>query len=136
MPGQKVLKKWTKKNREWYVSKGYDFTNYGDKLYVRAEDLSKGAGDIVKVQCDYCGDINDVVWRDYYARKDYGKYACKKCRLWKASETTLKDRQDSLYNRAKEFCDKYEYIKYYSSNRNFNIYSSYIMYSFINKNDY
>lgn len=71
--------------------------------------MSKGAQDKVKIQCDYCGEINDVVWRDYYVRKDYGKYACKKCRLRKASETTLKDRRDSLYSRAKEFCDKYGY---------------------------
>lgn len=77
---------------------------------MAAEDLSKGAQDKVKIQCDYCGEINDVVWRDYYVRKDYGKYACKKCRLRKASETTLEDRQNNLYSRAKEFCDKYKYI--------------------------
>lgn len=107
--GQTTSKRWGKSNREWYESKGYEFTNYGDEFVLDVNDLTKGAKEIVKVQCDYCGKIHDTVWRDYYVRKDYGKYACKKCRLKKASETTLESRRLNLYNRAKEFCDKYDY---------------------------
>lgn len=65
---------------------------------------------MVKVQCDYCGSIHDTLWRDYYVRKDYGKYACTNCRLKKAQETTLELRRNDLYSRAKEFCDENHYI--------------------------
>lgn len=53
--GQTITKKWDKRTRHWYEDKGYVFTNYGDEFNVKVEDLSRGAGDYVKVECDYCG---------------------------------------------------------------------------------
>ena len=50
-----------------------------------------------------------MIWRDYYSRMGYGKIACTHCRLKKASENTLKDRQESLYSRAVEFCNECGY---------------------------
>lgn len=110
LPNQKVVVKWHTRNKKWYEEKGYKFTCYGDEFLADTKDLSKGAKCKVKVQCDYCGEIHDTLWRDYYVRKDYGKYACKKCRLKKASESTLENRRNDLYDRAKSFCDEYGYV--------------------------
>lgn len=109
IPDQKVKVKWHPRNKKWYEGKGYKFTNWGDEFFVRTDDLSNGSQSYVKVQCDYCMEIHDTLWRDYYVRKEYGKYACANCRLKKASESTLNKRRDDLYGRAKAFCDEYGY---------------------------
>lgn len=109
VPNQRIKIKWHPRNRKWYEDKDYKFTNWGDEFTVAAGDLSKGAKAYVKVQCDYCMEIHDTLWRDYYIRKSYGKYACTNCRLKKASETTLESRRNNLYCRAKAFCDEYGY---------------------------
>ena len=83
--------KWTRSNKEWYMSRGYPFTKYGDKFQVKAEDLSKGSHIKVLVECDYCGDVIEVVWKDYLKYKGE-KYACGHCRQTKTSEKTLRQR--------------------------------------------
>lgn len=110
MQGQTFLKKWKRSNKEWYEAKGYLFTNCGDVFHVKAEDLTKGDHQKVKVQCDYCGEIHDVIWKDYYKRRNQKKYACNNCRLKKASESTQQERRENLYERAKQFCDDNDYI--------------------------
>lgn len=101
---QKIKIKITKANKEWYEQKGYINIHKGEMVLVNAEDLTPGAHVRIQVKCDYCGKTIDVVWKDYVSRNN-GKYACKDCRLKKASETTLRQRQDSLYSRALSFCD-------------------------------
>ena len=124
---QEIEVKIIKSNKEWYEQKGYIDICKGDIILVKAEDLSLGSHVKVKVKCDYCGKITEVVWKDYVARSNE-KQACKDCRLKKASETTLSQRQDSLYSRALSFCnikgyklltpkehiqDSNTYVKYY-----------------------
>lgn len=100
--------KWNKKTREWYESKGYKFTKTGDIFCVKAEDLSLGSKQKVKVKCDYCGRIIDVVYKDY-VNYNYDKYACSHCKGIKASENTLGQRQQYLYNKIKSVCDEFGY---------------------------
>lgn len=96
-------------NKNWYINKGYSFTNIGDKFFVRADDLTKGSKVKVKVKCDYCNKIVDVVWKDYVKYK-YDKYSCSKCKQKKMSEYTLTKRQTELYERARDFCMDMDYI--------------------------
>lgn len=107
--GQKFEIKWTKANRNWYINKGYIFTNYGDLFVVNAENLSIGCSKKVLVMCDYCNEIIQVRWKDYYNYKG-DKYSCQKCRQIKTSEKNLNARQKSLYDRALEFCNSKGYI--------------------------
>lgn len=101
---QKIKVKITKANKGWYEQHGYFNIQSGEIVVVNAEHLTPGSHAMVQVKCDYCGKISNVVWKDYIVRSD-NKNACKNCRLKKASETTLKMRQDSLYSRALSFCD-------------------------------
>ena len=80
--GQKVQIKITNSNKPWYESKGYSNVNKGEMLLVNIEDLTPGLHIKVKVRCDYCGKVVDVVWRDYVKRSN-SKNACKNCRLKK-----------------------------------------------------
>ena len=107
---QYIDKKWTKKNRKWYESKGYVFSGYGELLMVKAQDLSNGSHDKVSVLCDYCGKIKDVVWKDYFNyAKNNTKYACCNCRQTKTSEKTLPKRQHEVYQKVIRFCKEKEY---------------------------
>lgn len=105
---QKINVKITKANKEWYEQKGYVNIHQGEVILVNAEDLISGSHVKVQVKCDYCGRITFVIWKDYVSRRNV-KNACKYCRLCKASETTLKQRQDSLYKRAQMFCNSKGY---------------------------
>lgn len=60
------------------------------------------------MQCDYCGDIKDVAWKDYNCYKD-NAYACLRCRQTKTSSKSLIERQKSLYDRALAFCNQQGY---------------------------
>ena len=101
---QKIKIKVNKSNKEWYEQKGYVDIHKGETILINAEDLTPGSHVKVLVKCDYCGKITSVIWKDYVVRSN-NKNACKNCRLKKASENTLKERQNSLYLRAMSFCD-------------------------------
>ena len=108
VPNQKFHLKWKKNIRDWYENRGYVFTKTSDIFEVNAEDLSPGSHQKVKVLCDYCGNVIDVVWKDYIEYKDK-RYACGKCRQTKTSEKTLQKRREYLYESAKKFCDSKGY---------------------------
>lgn len=102
---QKITIKWNKRNKDWYINKGYIFTKTEDSFIVNAEDLSKGAHYKVKVLCDYCGEIITVVWGDYYRYSQKNtKYACKHCRQRKTSDNNLEERRLHLYTQTLEVC--------------------------------
>lgn len=52
-----VKLKWNKRNKDYYINKGYNFTFLGDKFEINANDLTKGSHKEVVVKCDYCGNI-------------------------------------------------------------------------------
>lgn len=100
---QTVQMIWATRNKRMYMQKGYTFTKLGDTFEVRVEDLSKGSKAKIKVKCDYCGKIINVIWGDYLRCKD-NEYACKKCRQRKTSDKNLFVRQEYLYSSALNFC--------------------------------
>jgi hypothetical protein len=87
---QKVEMIWNGNNKNHYENKGYIFTKYNDKFYVKAKDLSITSTRKVNVKCDYC---------DKYFLKGYGDYkknisiikkdACKLCGHLKKVESNI-----------------------------------------------
>lgn len=75
-----VVGTWNPKNRNYYESKGYKFTKYGDEFDINVEDLSPSSKFKVVVQCDYCGNKVIKVYQTYCKQHDeeYGD-ACKDC---------------------------------------------------------
>lgn len=52
--GQKIEVEWHQKNKDYYISKGYKFTKYGDIFLVDAEDINSHSKIKIKVICDLC----------------------------------------------------------------------------------
>lgn len=84
---QEVEIKWNNANRKWFVSKGYNFTNWGDTFYVKAKDLHDGSHYEIKFICDYCGSEIKQAYGVYQnGHNKYPKDACWHCGSAKASE--------------------------------------------------
>ena len=75
-----VKLKWNKRNKDYYINKGYNFTFLGDKFEINANDLTKGSHKEVVVKCDYCGNITKKTFQTYKIQHHslYGD-ACKCC---------------------------------------------------------
>lgn len=109
-PNQIIKVKWHSQNKNHYISKGYAFTKYKDEFLVKAEDLSRSATATVKVICDYCGEEYETAWYHYRDIQDKNeKNACCNCRNKKAHENSLKKRQENLYMKALNACNKKGY---------------------------
>lgn len=102
--GQVFNVKITKANIDHYKSVGYNNISLRDVIQVRAEDLTKGSNKKVDVECDYCGKIIKVVYRDYLHYK-FDKYSCASCRQKKTSEYNLTERQTYLYDNTLAVCN-------------------------------
>lgn len=72
--------KWNSKNKQYYISKGYDFTAYKDSFEVYISDLSPASKSLVEVQCDFCGEIVVKAYQTYN-KQHHSKYGdcCAKC---------------------------------------------------------
>lgn len=94
LEGQKKSVVWHGLSRRHYELLGYKFTKYRDSFIVNAEHLSHGSEALVKVECDYCGEIKEIMFKKYYRNvlkhSDTSKYACKKCQSKKGKETSKK----------------------------------------------
>ena len=102
--------KWTKKNIEHYQNKGYEFTHYGDKFLVNANDLSPYSKLPVEVICDYCGKQHTVPYNSYIkGHKTINKDSCTNCVGNKCAEITLLKRQDALYQKLLDKCQDNNY---------------------------
>ena len=106
--GQKIEVKVTKRNINHFKSCDYTDICLGDVIHVNPCDLSKGSHCKVDVECDYCGAIVNVQYKDYLKYK-YDKYSCSKCRALKMSSITLAKRRNDLYRRASDVCQKMGY---------------------------
>lgn len=109
---QLIQVRWNNSNYNWYISKGYNFTKRNEKFVVKAEDLPPGSAQKVKVQCDYCGKIYEQNYHSYVlgTKKFPFKACCHNCTGKKARETSLKRRQDKLFNEVQQRCDELGYI--------------------------
>lgn len=101
---------WSNKMRKWFESKGYEFTAYGDRFFVKAKDLSKGSGKKVKVICDYCGAEYTMMYYDYNKREDKTKDVCsQKCRALKQYENSKEIRAKYQFDKVRDVCEMYDY---------------------------
>ena len=79
VPNQTFLVKINSNNLEHYKSRGYE-CNKSDEIIVRAEDLTKGSHQKVKIQCNGCGEESEVEYRQYLKSNHDGKTYCCKCK--------------------------------------------------------
>lgn len=79
----------TNKNIKFYEEMGFKI-NLKDKITVKSSQLTPYNKNVVKVKCDYCGEIINRAFRDHYkiVNKEMfnGKHACKKCSKFKNKE--------------------------------------------------
>lgn len=62
--------KWNARNKKYYESLGYVFTQMKDEFEVKVEHLSKGSMAIIEIQCDYCNKIYTSKFDTYYKLKN------------------------------------------------------------------
>jgi len=76
-----IIIKWHNKNKDWYISKGYEFTKNKKSFKVKIEDISNGCNELIDIFCDECGDDQTPVkWQNYIHNLNRnGKYYCQKC---------------------------------------------------------
>lgn len=80
-------------NIKYYLSRGYK-GNHNDIIEVKAEDLSKGARNLVEVECEYCGRRKYKPFGDYnniMNKSLVKKYACnnKECHNQKIRDCNM-----------------------------------------------
>lgn len=104
---QIIYMKWHYMNKEYYENKGYKFTKYGDEFFVKAEDLSIGSQSVVKVQCDYCGKVQEKRFSTYL-RQHHDKFGdcCKDCSSLKIADIMTEQYGVPNASLVKEFQDK------------------------------
>lgn len=99
-----VRMKWSYRNKEHFISKGYVFTKINDVFLVRVEDLTTGSPIRVRVKCDYCGEEYTCYYYAYCkSHVVLNKDACKHCAATKTYEV-------SKSKIAKEKFDKLTYL--------------------------
>lgn len=78
------------KNFKHYKSLGYD-CKVGKSIRVNVSDLTKGSHAIIDCTCDYCGDLIDMPYREYYKKMQgiIPKIACYNCRGKKTAESNM-----------------------------------------------
>lgn len=93
---QLIEVKWHPKNYKHFMNKGYNFTKFGETLYVNVFDLIENSIAKVDVICDYCGKNYKAQYRKLYNNiktndKILSKCACcKKCLAKKLSELSIR----------------------------------------------
>ncbi|WP_425203624.1 NUMOD3 domain-containing DNA-binding protein [Priestia megaterium] len=85
-----VKVKWNPYNKNYYISKGYSYTKYGDEFDVKTEEAKQISAKI-KVKCDYCESdyTEDKVSTYFYKHNkldNVKKDACPKCTFLKLKE--------------------------------------------------
>jgi hypothetical protein len=87
--GQKVKVRWNGRNKRHFISFGYLFTKLGDEIQVDPLHLTKGSDATVKVKCDYCTKVKDILFNQYFTqviKPKKNKYCCKECSSKKITE--------------------------------------------------
>jgi hypothetical protein len=74
-------------NYLYYEELGYD-VSIGEKLNIPIELLSTGSHQKIDCQCDNCGTVKTVIFKNYikYGNK-WGEYFCRKCSEHKRKRT-------------------------------------------------
>ena len=72
---QQIKIKWHPNTKQYYIDLGYKFTKNGELFNVHVLDLTKGSAYKIKIQCDYCGEINEIPWKEFL-RLSGNTYCC------------------------------------------------------------
>ena len=82
--------RWSVRQKNFYINKGYQFSSFGEEFEVRVEDLSPSSREKILVKCDYCEEIfesnikkRNTLLNDSEIKKD----SCSSCRGHKIAET-------------------------------------------------
>jgi len=79
---REVEVKWNGNTKKWYMGKGYRFAKLGDMFLSKVEDLMDGSGITISVECDGCGKISNIRWKNYKrCVKENNTYYCRICAL-------------------------------------------------------
>lgn len=116
--------RWNSKNREYYESKGYNFSKLGSLFYVRILDLLENSSVYVPAKCDYCGKDMEIRYSDYVKKiKIYGVNYCKQC----MHKHTLDDRRNNIFDKIRNKCSELGY-NLLSNIEQIDSYKSYVQY--------
>jgi late competence protein required for DNA uptake (superfamily II DNA/RNA helicase) len=78
-------------NFHYFENLGYEIT-IGDELLIPIELLSKGSHQKIQCQCDGCGIVKQVIFKNYIKYgNEFGMYYCRKCSEYKRKETLQKN---------------------------------------------
>jgi hypothetical protein len=86
--------KWGNRNKNYYISKGYNFTKNGDEFEVKIEDVTENNSKVyVDVLCDYCNkNIINKTYQIYIKQNKnaiINKDCCNDCKPIKIKESNL-----------------------------------------------
>lgn len=84
---REVLVKVNEGNLSYFEDLGYE-VRIGERLSIPVEFLSAGSHQLIKCECDGCGVVKDVLFKNYvrYGNK-WGEYFCRKCSEHKRKRT-------------------------------------------------
>lgn len=85
-------------------------TKMGETIEITTSQLSKGAHNKVKIECDYCGEIFDRVYKDHlkFKGRTLDLDACSNCRSTKTKESNLINYGVESIRHVKEVNEKIE----------------------------
>lgn len=75
---EQIKMTWNGRNKVYYESLGYIYTRQRQPFYIKSTDLHPNSHIKIKVQCDNCGKVNSIAYRDYLKRKTEFYY-CNQC---------------------------------------------------------
>ena len=103
---QLVEIRWANKTRKYYESKGYEFTKYGDVVFVKAKDLMPGARVHINVICDFCGKEYSTTFVDYMKRINKDTDSCYSCKSKKQGVTIRGSYASKKFAALRKVCDE------------------------------
>lgn len=101
---------WNGRNREWYKSKGYKYSSYGNKFEINADELIPSSCCRVRVKCDYCGNEYNTKYTTLtIGRSKLPKDACFRCAPLKTNDINLNKRASQQILLAQKSCEENGY---------------------------
>lgn len=101
---------WNPSNRIYWESKGYPFTQYKDKFFIKVKDLKNTSHQRVDVICDVCNKSLDIEYRDYKKNiSRNNKYVCQSCSVQIKHYKTIEKRRKDYIERLQKQSEKNGY---------------------------
>lgn len=98
--------RWSSRNKEYFTSIGFTFTNFNDYILVPARLLKKHSTAIVNCICDYCGNAYQTEYGHYLKSAERGKVCCKECKQFKVKDAFINKYGSTSVGGSKECREK------------------------------